>query len=51
MIVDHPIQNFHSLPPGGADTDKQNSSDQIACVCLSLSHLMAIHRMKGVEIY
>ena len=36
--IDHPTQSFHSLPP---DTDKQNSSAQPACVCLSQSHLTA----------
>ena len=39
--IDHPTQNPPELPLGGTDTDKQNSSAQLACVCLSLGHLAA----------
>ena len=39
------------LPQGGTDADKQNSSDQLVCVCLNLSHLAAIHRTLGQIIY
>ena len=49
--IDHPTQNFHSSPPGGRDTDKQNSSAKLAQVCLSLGHLTANHGTKIGEIY
>ena len=29
------IQNLYILPPGGTDTDKQNSSNLLACDCQS----------------
>ena len=48
--INHHNENF-SLPPGGGDTDKQNSTVQLACVYLSLCHLTANHRTKGGEIY
>ena len=41
-VLDHLTQTFLSLPPGGTDTGKQNSSAQMAYICLSLSHLTAI---------
>ena len=50
-LLDHPTQNFHSSPPGGTDTDKQNRSTQLAYVCLSLSHLAAINKTKGGVTY
>ena len=34
--IGHHTQNLHSPRTG---TDKQNSSGQLACVCLSVSHL------------
>ena len=43
LSIDHLTQNLYISPPGGKDTDKQNSSAQLACVCLSLSHLTAIY--------
>jgi len=49
--IDHPTKKSHLSPLGGADADKQNSSTQLACVCLSLSHLTAIHLTKEWEIY
>ena len=45
--IDHPNQNFYSLPPGGADTDKQNSSIQLDCACLGRGHLTAINGTTG----
>ena len=42
---------LNESPQGGTDTDKQNSSAQLTCVCLSLSHLTASHGTKGLEIY
>ena len=39
------------LPPRGSDTDKQNSSTLLAGVCLSLSHLAAIHRTNDKVLY
>ena len=36
-----PTQNHPESPLGGTDTDKQNSSAQLACVCLTLGHLAA----------
>ena len=41
MRIDHPTQNDPESPLGGTDTVKQNSSTQVACVCLSLGHLAA----------
>ena len=35
----------------GKDTDKQNSSAQLACVCQSRSHLAAIYLTKGEVIF
>ena len=43
MVVYKPTQILHIFPPGGRDTDKQNSSFKLACVCLNLSHLIVIH--------
>ena len=40
--IDHAAQNFHSSPPDGTDTDKQNSS---------LSHLTGINGTNGGVIY
>ena len=37
--IDHPTHNYSESPLGGTDTDKQNSSAQLACVCLSPVHL------------
>ena len=36
-----PSSNTGELPVGGTDTDKQKSSAQLACVSLSLGHLVA----------
>ena len=49
--IDHLTQNFYSLPAGGRDKDKQNSSAQLFCVFLSLSHLTAIYWISGEVIY
>ena len=49
--IDHPTQLCHSSPLGGTDTDKQNNSARLACVCLSLSRLAAINGTKGGVIY
>ena len=42
--IDKPNPKFQSSPLGGTDTDKQNSSAQLACICLSyrLSKLKTI---------
>ena len=47
LFIDHPTQQFHSLPLGGADTDKLNSSAELVCILFSLSHLTAMHGSKG----
>ena len=51
LEIDHPIQKLHSSPLGVADADKQNSSAQLTCVCLSLSHLTDIHVSNCGEMY
>ena len=49
LTIEHPNHKFQSSPLGGTDTDKQSSSAQLACVCLS--HLKAINGTKGGLIY
>ena len=44
--IDHPTHNYSESPLGGTDTDKQNSSAQLACVCLSLCHLVGFIELK-----
>ena len=37
--IEHP--NHPESPLGGTDTDKQDISAQLACICLNLGHLAA----------
>ena len=32
VTIHHPTQNLHLSPPGGADTDKENSCAQLVCL-------------------
>ena len=51
VLIDHSSQYFNFSPPGGTDTDKPNSSAQLALVCLSQCHLTAINGTKDKVIY